>query len=255
MDNSVLVHKEALMLHRLVTFSPNSCQLLERFSIPTTTRSSRISMKMARRLSQSGTCQLSQWSWSMVPTVSEQVYCHITCLIAGWSSKIPNHNPQDLIDNLRRLLKGEEIVPMLPWYRGFTGPIETTDKPGRYKVTGILKAIEDQSNMIEITELPVGMWTQEMKEFLEKEVMGTEKGPGMVKDYEEHHTTNTVHFKVQMTDKGMELARTQGLETTFKVVSYINTTNMVAFDAGGRIRKYNSPEDIFQDFLHLILEL
>jgi DNA gyrase/topoisomerase IV subunit A len=143
---------------------------------------------------------------------------------------------------------------MLPWYRGFTGPIETTDKPGRYKVTGILKAIEDQSNMIEITELPVGMWTQEMKEFLEKEVMGTEKGPGMVKDYEEHHTTNTVHFKVQMTDKGMELARTQGLETTFKVVSYINTTNMVAFDAGGRIRKYNSPEEILQDFFHLRLE-
>jgi DNA topoisomerase II len=143
---------------------------------------------------------------------------------------------------------------MLPWYRGFTGPIETTDKPGRYKVTGILKAIEGESNMIEITELPVGMWTQEMKEFLEKEVMGTDKGPGMVKDYEEHHTTNTVHFKVQMTDKGMEQALTQGLETTFKVVSYINTTNMVAFDAGGRIRKYNSPEEILQDFFHLRLE-
>ena len=25
----------------------------------------------------------------------------------GWSSTIPNYNPQDLIDNLRRMLKGE----------------------------------------------------------------------------------------------------------------------------------------------------
>jgi DNA topoisomerase-2 len=184
--------------------------------------------------------------------VSGQVFPPVTHLTLGWSSKIPNHNPQDIIDNLRRLLKGEEVVPMLPWYRGFTSSIETTDKPGRYKVTGIIKDVGD--NMVEITELPVGMWTQEMKEFLEKEVMGTDKGPGIVKDYEEHHTTNTVHFKVQMTDKGMEQALAEGLENKFKAVSYINTTNMVAFDAGGRIRKYNSPEEILTDFFHLRLE-
>jgi len=141
---------------------------------------------------------------------------------------------------------------MLPWYRGFTGPIETTDKPGRYKVSGIIKALED--NIVEITELPVGMWTQEMKEYLEKEIMGTDKGPGIVKDYEEHHLVSTVHFKVQLTEKGMAQALAEGLENKFKLVSYINTTNMVAFDAGGRIRKYNSPEEILTDFFHLRLE-
>jgi DNA topoisomerase II len=141
---------------------------------------------------------------------------------------------------------------MMPWYRGFTGPIELTDKPGRFKVTGIIKALDD--NMVEITELPVGMWTQEMKEFLEKEVMGTDKGPGMVKDYEEHHMENTVHFKVQMTEKGMAQALADGLETKFKIVNYINTTNMVAFDSRGRIRKFNSPEEILTDFFHLRLE-
>jgi DNA topoisomerase II len=170
----------------------------------------------------------------------------------GWSSKIPNYNPQDIIDNLRRLIKGEEIQPMLPWYRGFTGPIEVTDKPGRYKVSGIIKAIEN--NIVEITELPVAMWTQEMKELLEKEIMGSDKAPAIVKDYEEHHLINTVHFKVQLTEKGMEKALEEGLETRFKMVSNINTTNMVAFDATGRIRKYNSPEEILQEFYHLRLE-
>jgi DNA topoisomerase II len=173
-------------------------------------------------------------------------------LPSGWSSKIPNFNPQDIIDNLRRLLKGEEVRPMMPWYRDFTGPIETTDKPGRYKVSGIIKALE--GNIVEITELPVGMWTQEMKEFLEKEVMGTDKGPGMVKDYEEHHLVSTVHFKVQMTEKGMTDALAEGLENKFKAVSFINTTNMVAFDPSGRIRKYNSPEEILTEFFHLRLE-
>jgi DNA topoisomerase II len=171
----------------------------------------------------------------------------------GWSSKIPNYNPQDIIDNLRRLLKGEEIQPMMPWYRGFTGPIETTDKPVRYKVSGIIKLLDD--NVVEITELPVSMWTQEMKEFLEKEVMGTEKGgPGMVKDYEEHHLEHTVHFKVQMREDKIAAALEEGLENKFKMVNYINTTNMVAFDPTGRIRKYESPEDILTEFYHLRLE-
>jgi DNA topoisomerase II len=141
---------------------------------------------------------------------------------------------------------------MVPWYRGFTGTIEATDKPGRYKVSGIIKPIED--NVVEITELPVGMWTQEMKEFLEKEIMGTEKVPGIVKDYEEHHLINTVHFKVQLTEKGMAQALADGLETRFKLVSNINTTNMVAFDSSGRIRKYGSPEEILQEFYHLRLD-
>jgi DNA topoisomerase II len=170
----------------------------------------------------------------------------------GWSTKIPNYNPQDIIDNLRRLLNGEEMKPMMPWYRGFIGPIEETDKPGRYKVSGIIKQLEN--NVVEITELPVGMWTQEMKEFLEKEIIGTEKCPSIVKDYEEHHLERTVHFKVQLTEKGMDAALAEGLENKFKLVSFINTTNMVAFDPEGRIRKYNSAEEILEEFFHLRLE-
>jgi DNA topoisomerase-2 len=33
----------------------------------------------------------------------------------GWSTSIPNYNPRDIVDNIRRLMNGEEVVPMLPW--------------------------------------------------------------------------------------------------------------------------------------------
>jgi len=98
------------------------------------------------------------------------------------------------------------------------------------------------------------MWTQDMKEILEKEIAGTDKGPGAVKDYEEHHGENTVHFKIQLSEKGMAQALAEGLETKFKIVNFINTTNMVAFDPQGRIRKYNTPEEILTEFFHLRLE-
>lgn len=37
----------------------------------------------------------------------------------GWSSYIPNYNPRDIVANVKRLLNGEEMQPMDPWYRGF----------------------------------------------------------------------------------------------------------------------------------------
>lgn len=31
----------------------------------------------------------------------------------GWMTKIPNHNPREIIDNLLRMLKGDEPLPMV----------------------------------------------------------------------------------------------------------------------------------------------
>jgi DNA topoisomerase-2 len=37
----------------------------------------------------------------------------------GWSTFIPQFNPRDIVANLKRLMRGEPIQPMLPWYKGF----------------------------------------------------------------------------------------------------------------------------------------
>lgn len=31
----------------------------------------------------------------------------------GWMTKIPNHNPREIIDNLLRMLKGDDPLPMV----------------------------------------------------------------------------------------------------------------------------------------------
>lgn len=31
----------------------------------------------------------------------------------GWMTKIPNHNPREIIENLYRMIRGEEPVPMV----------------------------------------------------------------------------------------------------------------------------------------------
>jgi DNA topoisomerase-2 len=41
----------------------------------------------------------------------------------GWSSCVQNYAPRLIIDNIRRLIKGETLQEMLPWYAGFTGEV------------------------------------------------------------------------------------------------------------------------------------
>jgi DNA topoisomerase-2 len=31
----------------------------------------------------------------------------------GWMTKVPNHNPREIVENIRRLLRGEEPRPMV----------------------------------------------------------------------------------------------------------------------------------------------
>src|SRR5258708_1450478 len=131
--------------------------------------------------------------------VSQRVQCparHAVIIIAtGWSSTIPNYNPLDVVgtqrndrlvcactalistlENIRRMMVGDEVVPMNPWYRGFkvsrpcalrlscaanpSWPKGTIERIAgdKYKVTGTYRIINETT--VEITELPIRSWTQ-----------------------------------------------------------------------------------------------
>jgi len=82
----------------------------------------------------------------------------------GWATNIPQFNPTDIIANIRRLLKGDDIVPMNPWYRGFTGSIRRI-APNKWVTKGRYKVIDNST--LEISELPIGYWTSDFKELLD----------------------------------------------------------------------------------------
>jgi len=174
----------------------------------------------------------------------------------GWSTSIPNYNPKDIVANIRRLMNGEEQERMTPWFRGFNGTIERIEND-KFKVSGIATKVDDKT--IEITELPVRKWTQDFKEMIEEMTSGgkdgkTDASASVIKDYEEHHTDTTVHFKLHMKDSGMKAAEAEGFEKFFKLTSTITTSNMVCFDLQGKIKKYASPEEILADFYPKRLE-
>ena len=172
----------------------------------------------------------------------------------GWSSKISNYSPRDIIANLRRKIAGSELVPLAPFYCGFTGLIEE-EKKGKYIVYGKIDRVDDTSVLI--TELPIKKWTQNYKEFLEGMLTGDGKSAPEIKDLKENHTETTVSFTV-VADKEKidewEKDPKGGLYNKFKLTTSISTTNMTLFDEEARIVRYETPEDIINTFYTIRLD-
>jgi len=174
----------------------------------------------------------------------------------GWSTFIPNYNPRDLIRNIRGMLRGQTFGELHPWYKGYRGSIMVGEQEGKYEVLGT--TAKKSESMLEITELPIKTWTQGYKEFLE-ELMPADKkdeeSSHVIEDFREYHTESTVHFVCQMQSDRMRKAENSGLEKVFKLKSSLAITNMVLFDADGKIAKYNSAHDILVDFCRTRFDL
>src|SRR5699024_2959950 len=170
----------------------------------------------------------------------------------GWSTKIPNYNPREIVENIRRMIRGEEPKTMKPWFKGFTGTIEQLDLQ-RCVINGEAAILSSKS--FEITELPIRVWTQTYKEsVLESFLNGTEKTPAFISDYKEYHTDATVKFVVTMSEDNLRKSLDGGMHKTFKIQSTLSTTSMVLFDGNGCLKKYDTPEDILRDFFPVRME-
>lgn len=170
----------------------------------------------------------------------------------GWMTKIPNYNPRDIVDNLRRMIDGDDPFPMKPWYKNFRGEIEDIGA-GRYACSGELSIISNKT--IEITELPIGTWTQNYKEStMELYLNGNDKQPQLISDYKEYHTDTTVKFLVSMKEEQFKKHEDEGFHKVFKLQTPLNVNNMVLFDQMGCMKKFDSVMDILQDFFVLRMD-
>ena len=91
----------------------------------------------------------------------------------GYSSFVPNYDVREIVANLQRMLDDVEPVAMAPSYKGFSGKILQVDEH-KYMSFGTIARLDDTH--LEITELPVRIWTQAYKEkVLESMLHGSEK--------------------------------------------------------------------------------
>jgi DNA topoisomerase-2 len=178
----------------------------------------------------------------------------------GWSTNVPTFDPREIISNLKGMIRGDEPAKMNPWYRGFTGVIAAKTGSANFSATGIINQ-EDESTVL-ISELQIGMWTTNYKQYLESVLIGgaalTEgvTNAPFIKDFKENHTDTTVSFTVTLApEKLMEISEADGgLVKKFKLETSIATSNMNMFDLNSQIRKFENTSAILKDFFKVRLE-
>ncbi len=167
----------------------------------------------------------------------------------GFSTNIPCYNPLDIISYLMQKLKGSlSNIDLIPWYRGFKGTIEKDDQKDRYMCIGKYNRVG--KDKLEITELPIGTWTHDYKEFLESII------DKYIKSYNNNSSNDKVHFQLhfQNEQKLNDLLSNENFETMFKLRSNrISSTNMYLFNHSGQITKYNTVYDIIDSFYDIRL--
>ena len=167
----------------------------------------------------------------------------------GYSTSIPCYNPIDVISNIRLILDDKPQLEMIPWYNGFTGKIEKNDK-GIFECFGT--GVITSENTMKITELPIGVWTDDYKTFLD-DMVSKEKvlNPGMVaSDYKVEFNIEFNNGVLQTLQKDPKI----DIDKELKLKNSINITNMHLFKFNptkntNEIVKYNSPNDIITEFV------
>ena len=186
----------------------------------------------------------------------------------GYSTNIPQFNPEEIINiylniikdinttigkvltkddikNVINLIDDKKIDDIKPFYLGFKGEIYKNDKD-IYHSKGVYKWINKST--LEITELPIGTWTENYKEFLEELIV---KNNPNLKSFESHYTAKNVRFILNLCDNAQETIGDKIL-TEFNLTSSKNLgmNNLHLFTKNGNIKKYLSVSDVLKEWSH-----
>jgi DNA topoisomerase-2 len=172
---------------------------------------------------------------------------------SGFSTNVLQYNPLDLCEYLNSLLADQKPVKNLkPWYRGFKGTVERLSS-GKYQTIGCY-TFDDGKRSLTITELPIGVWTDDYKEFIEE--MLADKQDDTVSDIRYGNSDVIVNIEIIISPKAYGAVRemeTEELLSKFKLSSKLSCTNMYLFNHQGIITKYNNVYEILKEFYSIRL--
>lgn len=163
----------------------------------------------------------------------------------GYATDIPPYNPLEIIDNLKKLIDNpvSQITEMTPWFRNFKGTVAKNKQKGNWVSSGVWKRTDRDT--IEITELPVGTWTENYKEYLVKLEEDTENNISDIKDFK---TDTTVHFVIKAPSLQIdEWIREKKIDKLLKMQTSIKC-NFTVFDHQKKIKQFGSAEEILYHF-------
>ena len=172
----------------------------------------------------------------------------------GFSTDVPSHNPLDIVAVLRQRLSGDlttlSDVKLKPWYYGYRGTITDSPDGKGWLAKAIYSFADDEQALVNISELPIGIWTQDYKEFLEDFISDDAKEKKPLKDVINNNNDVDVNFMLKMDHDAYHEARAYPaeFEKRYHLSTTIRDTNLVAFNSKGKIQRFKGVGEILEDF-------
>lgn len=184
-------------------------------------------------------------------------------IATGFSTEIPCYNPYDIIEWIKTWLTDKSEVEnfeyLIPFHFKFTGEInlifeDDDGPPTGYISKGLIEP--SKKGWWRITELPLGVWTQELEEKLGyfsdcnppegKRWKKLEKR--RILDYNNYSTPNTVNYEIKPT-KDFDIENWDILTRKYSL------KNMTIVDERKLPKKFKSVEEILHYYCHHRLSL
>jgi DNA topoisomerase-2 len=192
----------------------------------------------------------------------------------GFSTNVMSYDPLELTAYIRERLEDEkttehtinfedEFEVLSPYFEGFKGKVEHLEGDkfsicGVYEITG--------KDKLRITELPIGTWTDNYKNFLEglmtgglnafnkavgkKAERGKKDDAPILKEYKDMSTDVEVDLTLTFQAGILEaLQEKQKLETFLKLLTTQRTSNIYLFDENQQIKKYKTPNEVIDAYM------
>jgi DNA topoisomerase-2 len=156
------------------------------------------------------------------------------------------------------MMEGKEVKMMKPWFRGFKGDVtfKEVNDFGYDIYSNKGKYVKLSDTKIQITELPIGTWTEKYKEDLEKLVYDKTaeekyKKKQCIVNIENNSTETNVNFTLTFKPTELNnLISKNKLEKILKLSDETNSSysNMYLYNQKGILTKYDSAEKILKEF-------
>lgn len=172
----------------------------------------------------------------------------------GFSTRIFPYNPAEVADNIKKLIKEEDIKHLEPWFRGFTGKVKKLSET-KYEISGCYNIIDGTT--VHITEIPIYDSIEDYKKFLESRTMvNNDDKVRKIESFFNRSGNNFIKFEIKFRGNELQrLVKSGELDKYLKLSTTISLTNFYLFNSEGVITKYDYLEDIFEDFYQYRLKV
>ena len=161
----------------------------------------------------------------------------------GHSTYILSYNPEDLRTAILKLLDGKKLKPnsLLPWWRGFNGTVSRDPETGQVVIEGKYTKSEGRSPKITVTELPIGIQSDQYKAHLQKL-----EDRELVIDHDNLSDKEGFEFVVRVPRSTLAKSDEE-LKKLFKIVSR-ESENLTVWNGDGVLTRYETVEDLLLDW-------